>query len=78
MAPIDPDALTSVIGPLGFKNRRGITLIKFSKNSLKTNWKHAGAFSNVGEYASAKWCIFVFSKMPSFRCGTIMPDTGVS
>jgi len=65
MAAADPVSLSSVIAPLGFKNRRSITLIEFSKNFLKSNWTHASELPGVGEYASAAWDIFVLNKMPS-------------
>lgn len=64
MSTCDVDQLASVIAPLGFKNRRAITLINFSKSFLKTNWKHASELPGIGEYGSAVWDIFVLNKMP--------------
>lgn len=65
MAECNMSSLTSIIAPLGFKNRRAITLIKLSKSFLEPNWKHASELPGVGEYAAAVWDIFVLNKMPS-------------
>lgn len=56
--------LTSVIAPLGFKNKRAITLINLSKNYLKTNWTHAKELPGIGDYGAAAWDIFVLGKIP--------------
>lgn len=58
------DLLTSVIAPLGFKNKRVITLIKLSKNFLEQNWKHARDLPGIGEYGSDVWDIFVRGIIP--------------
>ena len=64
MSTSDPAHLSSVIAPLGFKNRRANSLIQFSESFLKSNWKHASELPGIGEYASAVWDIFVLNKMP--------------
>ena len=64
MAQCDPALLASVISPLGFKNRRAVTLINLSKNFLMPNWTHASELPGIGEYGSAVWDIFVLNKLP--------------
>lgn len=65
MSKADVDTLSSIIAPLGFKNRRSVTLIEFSKSFLKPNWKQAKELPGVGQYASDVWDIFVRGVMPS-------------
>lgn len=64
MVLCDPQLLASVISPLGFKNRRAVTLINLSKNFLMSNWSHASELPGIGEYGASVWDIFVLNKMP--------------
>lgn len=65
MSNADVSSLSSVVAPLGFKNRRAITLKRLSEDYLKGNWKHARELPGIGDYGASAWEIF---------CANIMPE----
>lgn len=65
MSSADFDDLSSIIAPLGFRNRRTKVLIGMSKKYVSGGWTHAKELPGIGEYASAAWDIFVLGEMPS-------------
>ena len=65
MAAADPNDLSQIIAPLGFRNRRTKNLIEMSKRYLEPNWKHAKELPGIGEYGAAAWDIFVLRKLPA-------------
>lgn len=64
MANCDIEQLSSIIAPLGFKNRRANSLVELSKKYLASNWKHAKDLPGIGEYGAAVWDIFVIGEIP--------------
>lgn len=64
MVNCNAEQLASIIAPLGFKNRRAVSLIQLSKNYLQTNWQHAKELPGIGEYGAAVWEIFVKGVLP--------------
>jgi len=64
MAAADFDVLSSIIAPLGFRNRRARNIIEMSKHFLRPTWKHASELPGIGPYAAAAWEIFVKNTMP--------------
>lgn len=66
MAAADPAELSSIIGILGFRNRRTQTLINMSKSYCTNSWRHASELPGIGSYASDAWEIFVLGRMPDY------------
>ncbi len=64
MAAADPQKLSEVIAPLGFKNRRASNLIKMSKHYLAKDWKHVKELPGIGDYAAGAWEIFCRQSIP--------------
>jgi len=54
----DPNEIIEMIAPLGFKNRRALTLIKFSDEWLHTRWKEPIELHGIGKYGQDSWEIF--------------------
>jgi hypothetical protein len=65
MLSADTQQLSSVLAPLGFKNRRANTLKNLSKIYLEGNWNHAKELPGIGEYGSAAWEIFCAGNIPT-------------
>jgi methyl-CpG-binding domain protein 4 len=64
MSKADPQKLSEIIAPLGFKNRRTEKLIQLSKQYLTDSWDHAKQLPGIGDYAAAAWEIFVLGSLP--------------
>jgi methyl-CpG-binding domain protein 4 len=64
MTSADDHHLSSVLSPLGFKNRRAVTLKRLSEEYLKANWKHARELPGIGDYGAAAWELFCSNVMP--------------
>jgi methyl-CpG-binding domain protein 4 len=54
----DPAEIVEMIAPLGFKNRRTATIIKFSDEWLHTQWKEPIELHGIGKYGQDSWEIF--------------------
>jgi len=64
MAAANPEELSRIIAPLGFRNRRTKNLIDMSREYLTSNWQHARELPGIGEYGSAAWDVFVLGVLP--------------
>lgn len=53
-----PSAVSDVIAPLGFRNRRTTRLFDMTKKYVESDWSHAIELPGVGEYAARAWEIF--------------------
>jgi len=53
-----PEAVSDVIAPLGFRNRRTQRLFDMTRKYAEGNWAHAYELPGVGEYAARAWEIF--------------------
>ena len=58
MVQADPAALSEVIRPLGFYNKRARSLIKFSQEWTEKEWKEPIELHAIGKYAQDSWEIF--------------------
>jgi endonuclease III len=67
----DPAAVSNLISPLGFKNRRTQRLFEMTRAYVTNNWKHAMDLPGVGDYAARAWEIFFKNKL-----GDHPPDDG--
>jgi methyl-CpG-binding domain protein 4 len=68
MGSADPSNLAAVIKSLGLYNRRAKTLIKFSQDWTRRNWKEPIELHGIGKYAQDSWEIFQknnFSVIPT-------------
>jgi endonuclease III len=54
----DIEELRSIIKPLGFANRRSISIIRMSKSFLFDDWKDPRDLPGIGEYAGSAYDIF--------------------
>jgi methyl-CpG-binding domain protein 4 len=52
------EEISSIIAPLGFKNRRAKTLVKFSNEWIQRAWKEPIELHGIGKYAQDSWEIF--------------------
>jgi len=59
----DRDAIRELITPLGLKDRRTNTIIKFSHEFINKNWKNPIELSGIGKYGQDSWDIFVNNKV---------------
>ena len=58
MAEADPTEISEMIAPLGFKNRRTATLIRFSTEWLEKRWSEPIELHGIGKYGQDSWEIF--------------------
>lgn len=54
----DIEELRSIIKPLGFANRRSISIVRMSKSFLFDDWKDPRDLPGIGEYAGSAYDIF--------------------
>lgn len=54
----DPNEMAELIAPLGFKNKRTITIQRFSSDWLTLDWKEPKELYGIGKYAQDSWDIF--------------------
>jgi len=54
----DPEEISIMIAPLGFKNRRTATLIRFSTEWLNKRWYEPIELYGIGKYGQDSWEIF--------------------
>lgn len=54
----DPAEISEMIAPLGFKNRRTATLIRFSTEWLEKRWSEPIELHGIGKYGQDSWEIF--------------------
>lgn len=54
----EPGDMARIIAPLGFKNRRSGTIIKFSNQWLTRDWREPNELSGIGNYGQDSWEIF--------------------
>ncbi len=54
----DPDEMSKLIAPLGFRNRRTLTIQRFSGDWLNQDWQEPKELYGVGKYAQDSWDIF--------------------
>lgn len=58
MSQAEPEAVSEVIRPLGFYNKRAKTLIKFSQEWTEKDWTEPIELHGIGKYAQDSWEIF--------------------
>jgi methyl-CpG-binding domain protein 4 len=71
MASANPIELAELLQPLGFQNKRAMTLIRFSDEWSGKKWHHPRELYGIGEYAAASWDIFYEHEY------TVNPNDGV-
>lgn len=54
----DPNELAEIIKPLGFKNRRTVSIMNFSRDWIEKDWKRPIELFGIGKYAQDSWEIF--------------------
>ena len=54
----DSTEISEMIAPLGFKNRRAATLIRFSTEWLEKRWSEPIELHGIGKYGQDSWEIF--------------------
>lgn len=54
----DPWEMSEMIKSLGFKNRRTISIINFSKDWIDKEWKEPIELFGIGKYGQDSWQIF--------------------
>jgi methyl-CpG-binding domain protein 4 len=54
----DPEEMASILAPLGFRNRRTQTLIRFSTSWLTPGWSEPKELYGIGKYGQDSWEIF--------------------
>ena len=54
----DSTEIVEIIAPLGFKNRRAATLIRFSDEWLNKRWNEPIELHGIGKYGQDSWEIF--------------------
>lgn len=59
----DMNEFVALLKPLGFSNRRSITLVKLASAYI-AGFKHASELPGVGEYGAASWEIFCKNVVP--------------
>ncbi len=52
------DAVSNLIAPLGFRNRRTQRLFEMTEKYLKKDWHHVSELPGIGDYASRAWEMF--------------------
>lgn len=57
-AQADPSEMAELIAPLGFKNRRTRTIIRFSSDWINLEWSEPNELYGIGKYAQDSWEIF--------------------
>lgn len=58
LSSADPAEVTARVSPLGFGNRRALTLIGLSRDYLRPGWTDSRVLRGVGEYAGRAHDIF--------------------
>jgi methyl-CpG-binding domain protein 4 len=54
----NPAEMTELIAPLGFRNRRTTTIIRFSNDWVTREWTEPNELYGIGKYAQDSWEIF--------------------
>lgn len=54
----DPTEMAELIAPLGFKNRRTKTIIRFSSDWMTLDWSEPSELYGIGKYGQDSWEIF--------------------
>jgi len=54
----DPEEMAELIAPLGFKNRRTSTIIRFSHDWVNLDWEEPSELYGIGKYGQDSWEIF--------------------
>lgn len=57
-AAADPEEMAEILAPLGFRNRRTQTLIRFSASWLTPGWSEPKELYGIGKYGQDSWEIF--------------------
>jgi len=55
----DPEEMSELISPLGFKNKRTSTIRRFSSDWISLDWKEPKELYGIGKYAQDSWEIFM-------------------
>ena len=61
----DPGQMKKLLKPLGFSNRRYITIWKFSRQYQTGAWTSIDELYGIGKYGKHSWMIFLENKIPS-------------
>jgi methyl-CpG-binding domain protein 4 len=67
----DPEEMSKLIAPLGFKNKRTSTIRRFSSDWISLDWKEPKELYGIGKYAQDSWEIFMKGNL------TVEPTDGV-
>lgn len=59
----DPNEISEIIKPLGFKNKRTLTLINFSRDWIEKQWFSPIELYGIGKYAQDSWDIFQLNNL---------------
>ena len=52
------EEISEIIAPLGFRNKRAETLVKFSKQWIENKWIEPKELHGIGKYGQDSWEIF--------------------
>lgn len=59
----NPTEMSSLIEPLGLKNRRTQIIIRMSREFAEGNWKEPKELYGIGQYGQDSWDIFIRFKL---------------
>jgi len=59
----NPNEISEIIKPLGFKNKRTLTLINFSRDWIEKQWFSPIELYGIGKYAQDSWDIFQLNNL---------------
>jgi methyl-CpG-binding domain protein 4 len=57
-AGADPEEMAEILAPLGFRNKRTRTIIRFSTSWLTPGWSEPSELYGIGKYGQDSWEIF--------------------